>query len=138
MSYSKIPELNRNEDLNRPFSLCGRRCYLIGHQNGLFPDIGSHRIGEMGGVWTHPIKIVDGFWMSITAREEARYGYSSGMRRWLKKCDEFVLGDGGAWVEHRYNLPRFLVSRKEYVPYDDPALGIEVNVTPKDKSVKTD
>jgi hypothetical protein len=137
LDSSKVLELNRKEDLNRPFSLCGRRCYLIGHQNGLFPDIGSHRIGEMGGVWTHPIKIVDGFWMSLTTRKEAWFGYSPRMRRWFRKCDEFVLGDGGAWVEHRYNLPKFTVSRKEYVPYNDPALGIEVNITPKDKSVKT-
>jgi hypothetical protein len=141
----RIQELKRKEKLDRPFSLCGRRCYIIGHQNGLFPDIGSHRIGEMGGIWIHPIKIADGFWMSLETEgnwNPIGFFYSDRIfkdksRNWFTESDEFIMGDGGAWVEHRYNLPKFDLSRREFVPYNDPALGIEVNITPKDKSIKT-
>jgi glycogen debranching enzyme len=128
--------LKKTEDLDRPFSLCGRRCYLIGRQNGLFPDFGGKRIGEMGGVWTHPIKIVDGFWLGIQTMEEGVYGYRVGRgRRWLTDCDEFVLGDGGAWVEHRYNLNNLNVIRREFIPYEDPALGIDIHISSLDKSI---
>ncbi len=39
--------------------------YIIGQQNGRFPSFGGHVEGEMGGVWIHPIKLLDGFWLSI-------------------------------------------------------------------------
>lgn len=140
-----VPELKRTEELDRPFSLCGRRCYLIGFQNGLFPDYGRNRIGEMGGIWTHPIKIADGFWVSIeTEGQEGPHGYAfsnrvykHNMRHWLSRCDEFILGDGGAWVEHRYNLPDFLVKRREFIPYEEPAVGIDIHVSAKTESIKT-
>jgi glycogen debranching enzyme len=49
------------EYLNSPFSAAGDRLYLVGHQNGSFPDLGWHVEGEMGGIWLHPIKLLDGF-----------------------------------------------------------------------------
>jgi glycogen debranching enzyme len=129
-------ELKTTNNLDRPFSLCGRRCYLIGLQNGLFPDYGWHTDGEMGGVWVHPIKIADGFWIGIETRDESHQGYYHSMRRWLKDCDEFILGDGGAWIKHHYNLTDFLVSRHEFVPYEEPAVGININISSKNKSLK--
>ena len=45
----RIPELKAIEHLDRPFSVCGRRCNIIGFQNGMFPDFGRQRFGEMGG-----------------------------------------------------------------------------------------
>ncbi len=39
----------------------GDRTYLIGTQDGNFPDMGKHVPGEMGGLWLPPIKLVDGF-----------------------------------------------------------------------------
>jgi len=134
---SVLPVIRKRDDLNRPFSLCGRRCYLIGFQNGLFPNYGWHIVGEMSGIWTHPIKIADGFWIGIESIDEGRYGYRRSMRRWLRECDEFVLGAGGAWVEHHYKLADFLVVRREFIPYEKPAVGIEVQVTSRERSIKT-
>ncbi|MGI6149128.1 MAG: amylo-alpha-1,6-glucosidase, partial [Limnochordia bacterium] len=45
--------------------ICGRRTYLVGAQDGSFPDIGHHVPGEMGGLWSHPIKVLDGFWLGF-------------------------------------------------------------------------
>jgi hypothetical protein len=39
----------------------GNHAYCVGFQDGTFPDIGWHIKGEMGGLWAHPIKLLDGF-----------------------------------------------------------------------------
>ncbi|WP_422349313.1 glycogen debranching protein [Flagellimonas sp.] len=49
------------EYLESPFVTAGNRVYMVGHQDGSFPDLGWHIKGEMGGVWNHPIKLMDGF-----------------------------------------------------------------------------
>ena len=38
---------------------------MVGHQNGSFPDLGWHVKGEMGGIWNHPIKLMDGFELTV-------------------------------------------------------------------------
>ena len=50
---------------DRPYVTAGTRIYVIGTQNGDFPDMGDHLPGEMGGVWLHPIKLIDGFWARV-------------------------------------------------------------------------
>ena len=52
--------------LQSPFVTAGDRVYLIGYQDGSFPDLGWHIDGEMGGIWDHPIKLMDGFHAGIT------------------------------------------------------------------------
>ncbi|MDC7993930.1 alpha-L-rhamnosidase-related protein [Altibacter sp. HG106] len=47
--------------LSSPFVTAGNRVYMVGHQDGSFPDLGWHIKGEMGGIWNHPIKLMDGF-----------------------------------------------------------------------------
>ena len=54
-----ISNHGRNKD--QPYVTAGDRTYLIGTQDGNFPDMGNHVPGEMGGLWLHPIKLVDGF-----------------------------------------------------------------------------
>lgn len=72
-----FPDLNelsslggRKEYLNSPFVAAGDRVYLIGNQNGAFPDMGWHVQGEMGGIWLHPIKLMDGFTASVSVGEK--------------------------------------------------------------------
>ncbi|MEC7264821.1 MAG: glycogen debranching protein, partial [Bacteroidota bacterium] len=47
--------------LESPFVTAGDRVYMVGHQDGSFPPLGWHIKGEMGGIWNHPIKLMDGF-----------------------------------------------------------------------------
>ncbi len=51
----------RTNYLASPYLTAGDRLYLVGFQNGSFPDLGWHIPGEMGGIWDHPIKLADGF-----------------------------------------------------------------------------
>ncbi|NNK87689.1 MAG: glycogen debranching protein [Flavobacteriaceae bacterium] len=71
----------RTEYLNSPYVTAGNRLYMVGHQDGSFPDLGWHIKGEMGGVWNHPIKLMDGFEVEIE---------DSGNRIILDKADSFV------------------------------------------------
>lgn len=61
-----MPFINgRAEYLNSPYVTAGDRLYVVGHQNGQYPDLGWHVEGEMGGIWSHPIKLMDGFVAAI-------------------------------------------------------------------------
>ena len=55
--------------LASPFVTAGDRVYIVGHQDGSFPDLGWHVAGEMGGIWDHPIKLMDGFTASIKIQD---------------------------------------------------------------------
>ncbi|MDN3203875.1 glycogen debranching protein [Algoriphagus sediminis] len=60
----------KREYLSSPFSASGDRFYMVGHQDGTFPDLGWHVEGEMGGLWMHPIKLMDGFTASLKSGEQ--------------------------------------------------------------------
>jgi hypothetical protein len=60
---------NHGQHKREPYVTAGDRAYLIGTQDGDFPDMGGHVPGEMGGLWLHPIKLIDGFWASVTDPE---------------------------------------------------------------------
>jgi len=52
---------NHGRTRQQPYVTAGDRTYLIGTQDGHFPDMGHHVPGEMGGLWLPPIKLIDGF-----------------------------------------------------------------------------
>lgn len=52
--------------LNSPMVTAGDRVYSVGHQDGSFPELGWHIKDEMGGIWNHPIKLMDGFEIALT------------------------------------------------------------------------
>lgn len=60
----------KKEYLPSPFTAAGDRVYLIGYQDGTFPDLGWHVDGEMGGIWLHPIKLMDGFTAYVGINEQ--------------------------------------------------------------------
>src|SRR5712675_1870542 len=74
---------NHGMHLDKPYISPGDRTYIVGTQNGNFPDLGSHVRGEMGGLWMPPIKLLDGFWVRLTDLE-------SDSSDWLKDAREFI------------------------------------------------
>ncbi|WP_318343661.1 alpha-L-rhamnosidase-related protein [Flagellimonas baculiformis] len=56
--------------LESPFVTAGDRVYMVGHQDGSFPPLGWHIKGEMGGIWNHPIKLMDGFDAELVVDEK--------------------------------------------------------------------
>jgi hypothetical protein len=60
------PELAVSDRLDdRRYVAAGTRAYVVGTQAGRFPAMGFHTRGEMGGIWSPPLKLLDGLWFSI-------------------------------------------------------------------------
>ena len=60
------PELSETSRLaDRRSLVVGDRAYAMSTADGLYPAAGWHIRGEMGGVWTPPIKLVDGVWLRL-------------------------------------------------------------------------
>jgi len=60
------PELSTSDRLeDRRYAALGTRSYSVGTQDGRWPAMGFHIRGEMGGIWTPPLKLLDGVWFSI-------------------------------------------------------------------------
>jgi glycogen debranching enzyme len=64
LSFGDI-QLEKTDEMSTIFFLSGNKMYEIGAMSGDFPVIGWHIDGEMGGVWAHPMKVLDGFYFEI-------------------------------------------------------------------------
>ncbi len=80
----------------------GTRAYSLGFEDGRFYANGWHITGEMGGVWTPPVKLVDGVWFGLDGN-------------WVGPATKFTSG----WGYTRFDLPTtagLSVSRTDFVP----------------------
>lgn len=63
---NSLPHIFGNpENSGYLYVTAGNRLYCIGNQAGQFPEVGFHVPGEMGGIWQQPIKLLDGFSLSL-------------------------------------------------------------------------
>ena len=59
-------ELSTTDRLDqRRYVAAGDEAYVMGFQDGSFQAQGWHVTGEMGGVWSQPLKLVDGVWFGV-------------------------------------------------------------------------
>jgi len=97
------PELSETSRLqDRREVAAGTRAYSIGFEDGRFYANGWHITGEMGGVWTPPLKLVDGVWFGLDDQ-------------WVGPATTFTSG----WGYTRYDLPDTAgleVERTDFVP----------------------
>ena len=108
------------EYLNTPFVTAGDRLYMVGHQDGSFPDLGWHVTGEMGGIWDHPIKLMDGFSLNIqeTGNEESTC---------LDEAREFV--NYPFANKHIFETGDLRIERLQFVPDGVEGLVVEYAIT---------
>jgi hypothetical protein len=66
------PALPTSPELSETSRLADRRAVILGHRlystataDGLYPAMGFHTRGEMGGIWSPPIKLLDGIWFRV-------------------------------------------------------------------------
>ena len=109
---------NHGQNLGEPYVTAGDRAYLIGTQDGNFPDMGGHVPGEMGGLWVHPIKLIDGF--QASARDHA-----TGQEQVLSKAAEFINYPYGNRFKYGPVLDNMEVERFQFSP--DGHLGLSSN-----------
>ncbi|MDR7073292.1 glycogen debranching protein [Fictibacillus barbaricus] len=99
---------SKTDNLQDLYITSGDRSSVIGSQNGLFPDFGHHVKDEMGGVWTHPIKLLDGYWLHVKETDDEQ-GF------WLKEADRFH--NYPFYNEHDYSLANHLeIVRRQFCP----------------------
>ncbi len=111
----------KRHHLSDPVATCGDRVYVIGSQNGLFPDSwGGHTPHEMNGVWDHPIKLLDGYWFGVAM-------VGKGETNWLSEataCRAFP-----TYTEFDYACGPLQLTRRDFVP--DGVEGVVVSLEVK-------
>ncbi len=103
--------------LASPFVTAGNRVYLVGHQDGSFPELGWHIKNEMGGLWDHPIKLMDGFSILISTD-----GFTSN----LDKANSFTNYPFANKHSYQFEEQKLTVERWQFVPDDIEGIIIQV------------
>ncbi|HEX3306745.1 MAG TPA: hypothetical protein VHS32_10910, partial [Streptosporangiaceae bacterium] len=63
------PTLSVSSQLDaRRYAASGDRAYELGTEDGRYPAMGFHTRGEMGGIWTPPVKLLDGIWFGVNGQ----------------------------------------------------------------------
>jgi hypothetical protein len=109
------PTRSTTEDLARKrYAAAGERAYVIGMLDGSFPPIGTRIRGEMGGVWTQPIKLLTGYWFAFDGS-------------WLPAATRFTSGAGYVQL-HFADQDGLAITRTEFAPDDLPAVIIALTL----------
>src|ERR1044071_2913530 len=128
VAQASTPELSTTSRLqDRREVAAGTRAYTVGFQDGRFYANGWHITGEMGGVWTPPLKLLDGVWVGVDGQ-------------WVGQATKFTSGHGYT----RFDLPDasgLKLSRTDFAPdgrraalfglsltNDGPAKRVEIKV----------
>jgi hypothetical protein len=120
------PTRSTNEKLDlKRYVAAGDRAYVIGAEDGRFPPMGWHIRGEMGGVWAHPIKLLDGYWFALDGQ-------------WIPQASKFTTGAG--YTQMKFPTTDGLnVTRTEFSPDGSPVVLVGLtlqNPNSASKSVK--
>ena len=111
---SLSPTLSVSSNLaNRRYVAAGDRAYDLGSEDGLYPAMGFHTRGEMGGIWTPPIKLLDGIWFGINGQ-------------WIGPATSFTSGFGYSQMA----LPKtkgLQITRTDFAP--DGRRAVEFGLT---------
>jgi hypothetical protein len=110
------PQLSTTDQLgNRRFVAAGTRAYEVGTEDGHYPAMGFHTRGEMGGIWSAPLKLLDGIWFGVNGA-------------WLPSASRFTSG----WGYTRMDFPAasgVRVRRTDVVPDGHRALLVGLTFT---------
>src|SRR5438067_5609384 len=111
---SLSPTLSVSSNLaNRRYVAAGDRAYDLGTEDGRYPAMGFHTRGEMGGIWTPPVKLLDGIWFGVNGR-------------WIGPATTFTSGFGYV----RMALPAtggVQLTRTDFAP--DGRRAVEIGLT---------
>jgi hypothetical protein len=114
-----LPSLQgKKEYLSSPYVTAGNRVYMVGYQDGTFPDLGWHIAGEMGGIWDHPIKLLDGFKV-VLSLNTGRDSFC------LTNASVFINYPVGNLHIFNWQQQQIQVSRFQFVPDGEEGLEVE-------------
>ena len=116
--------------MKNAYVTAGDRSYLIGTQNGLFPDMGDHVKGEMGGLWCPPFKLADGFWALLTDK-------SSHKQEWLTTATSFTNYPYGNKIIYHTKIPWIEIERFQFCPNSYGGVLVRYSIRNLSKEKKT-
>jgi glycogen debranching enzyme len=117
------PTLSTTEELAiKRYVAAGDRAYVIGVGNGDFAPMGWHIRGEMGGVWAHPIKLLDGYWFAIDGT-------------WLPAADKLTTGIAFAELDYP-QMNGLTVTRREFSPDGWPVVLVRLTFQNSDDAAR--
>jgi hypothetical protein len=125
-AQAATPELsltNNDRLQDRREVAAGQRSYAVGFEDGRFYANGWHITGEMGGVWTPPLKLADGVWFGIGDE-------------WVGQATKFSSG----WGYTRFDLPDtggLQLQRTDFAPDGNRAVLFGLRMTNAGASDKT-
>lgn len=119
--------VGKKENTEYLYATAGDRLYSIGNQGGGFPEIGFHVPGEMGGVWQHPIKLLDGYRLSIN-------DLASNFTQPLGKSNQYIAYSFTNQFHYNKTEQGLKVVRTDFVPDHIPVLVVEYQLTNDSKS----
>src|SRR5262245_49138707 len=94
-----------------PYFLAGRKMYYVGMTTGDLQPIGAeHLVGEMGGLWAHPLKVADGMTLLISEPDGTQ-----------PMAHAVELIELLSHVEWRYRLGGMEIKRRDFVAEDHAA-----------------
>ncbi len=107
----------------RRYVASGDRAYELGSEDGRYPAMGFHTRGEMGGIWSPPIKLLDGIWFGINGQ-------------WIGPATSFTSGFGYVQMA----LPttnNVQITRTDFVPDGRRAVEFGLTLTTSRAAVLT-
>ncbi|MDQ3861906.1 MAG: glycogen debranching protein [Actinomycetota bacterium] len=118
------PKRSTTTDLGaKRYVAAGDRAYVIGSEDGRFPPTGWHIRGEMGGVWAHPIKLLDGYWFALDDQ-------------WIPQAQNFTAGAG--YVQMQFPTTDGLnVTRTEFSPDGSPVVLVGLTLRNPDSTSRS-
>ncbi len=122
--------IERVNNLDQPYVTAGNRVYSVATQHGEFTEVGKRQPGEMSGVWDHPMKLLDGFWLGVTFGH-TELGRASEKMHWLTRASRWQMTPGQ--VEIAYRLPNLDLCRREYGVDDYEGLVVRLELTNRSK-----
>ena len=130
-SITDLPAIaGKDNYLQSPFVTAGNRVYMIGNQDGSFSDLGWHIKGEMGGIWNHPVKLLDGFSASLHSNDGSSYCLNSAI--------QFINYPVGNEHRYRWEEAGVEINRFQFVPDDLEGIVVQyklINKTAEAKSI---
>src|SRR5215218_8847807 len=118
------PKRSTATDLgDKRYVAAGDKAYVIGSEDGRFPPMGWHIRGEMGGVWAHPIKLLDGYWFALDGQ-------------WIPQASKFTTGAGYAQMQFP-TTDGLNVTRTEFSPDGSPVVLVGLTLQNPDSASKS-
>ena len=118
--------VSKSENLQHPYLTPGDRAYCVGWQDGTFPDLGSHKRNEMGGLYANPIKLADGFSMRVS---------DGGEHVLLSEAESYTTYPYGNLFT--YDAAGCDIERFQFIPQDKSGMVVTYSFTNNTSEAKT-